>query len=172
MIATNDDAAAKKLLMARSHGMPNRETCDFWSHNCRMDELQAAFLLVHLKHLEEWIKERRRLADYYNASLEGVAVVPREAPGEFHTYQTYMIRVPKRNELKERLMKEGVEALVHYPTPLHLQPAAGSNSGRKGGFPVAEKLAGEILSLPLYPGLEKREQDYVIEKIRNFYNTS
>jgi dTDP-4-amino-4,6-dideoxygalactose transaminase len=170
MIATNNQALAKKLWMARSHGMPNRETCDFWSHNCRMDELQAAFLLVHLDHLEYWINERRRLAEYYNNSLEGVAVVPREAPGEYHTYQTYMIRVPKRDALKEYLLKEGVESLVHYPTPLHLQPAAGGQSGKKGDFPVAERLAGEILSLPLYPGFEKQEQDYVIEKIRNFYH--
>lgn len=101
--------------------------------------------------------------------MEKVAVVPREAPGEIHTYQIYMIRVPKRNELKARLMKEGVEALVHYPTPLHLQPSAGGNSGRKVDFPVSEKLFEEILSLPLYPGLERREQDYVIDKIKSFY---
>lgn len=169
MIATNHEALAKKLWMARSHGMPNRETCDFWSHNCRMDELQAAFLLVHLDHLKDWINERRRLADYYSNALDGMAVVPKEAPGEYHTYQTYMVRVPRRNELKEYLLQEGVEALVHYPTPLHLQPAAGGTCGKKGDFPVAEKLAEEILSLPLYPGLKKEEQDYVIKKIKTFY---
>ena len=169
MIATNDDALNERVKMARSHGMPNREQCDFWSHNCRMDELQAALLLVNLKKFSEWTDERRRLAKRYNSLLADVSIVPEEGPGEFHSYQTYMIRVDRRDELQAFLNERGVEALTHYKVSLHLQPAAANLGYKKGDFPVAEKLASTILSLPLYPGLEESSQDYVSSLIHEFF---
>ena len=169
LLATNDSALHQKLWMSRSHGMPNRDTCDFWSPNCRMDELHAAFLRVNFQHLPAWTEERRRLAFRYNDALRGMVRVPDEAPGEYHVYQTYVIRTEHRDELQQYLKGQQVEALTHYRIPIHLQPAAAPLGYRRGSFPAAEKLADTILSLPLYPGLTEAQQDHAIGAIRSFF---
>lgn len=169
LLATNDAALHKKLWMSRSHGMPNRDTCDFWSPNCRMDELHAAFLRVNLPRLPRWTEERRRLAHRYNDALRNLVRVPDEAPGEYHVYQTYMIRTERRDDLQQYLKERNIEALTHYRIPIHLQPAAAPLGYRRGSFPAAEKLADTILSLPLYPGLPETAQEHVIRSIRDFF---
>lgn len=171
LLATNDPALHRKLWLARSHGMPNRDTCDFWSYNCRMDELHAALLLVNLKKFQEWTEERRRLALRYNNAMRDIVRVPDEGPGEYHVYQTYMIRSERRDDLQNFLKSKGIEALTHYRIPIHMQPAAASLGYRPGDFPVTKKLSETILSLPLYPGLTESQQDYVQQCIRDFLRT-
>jgi dTDP-4-amino-4,6-dideoxygalactose transaminase len=168
LLATNDSALHRQLWLARSHGMPDRDTCDFWSHNCRMDELQAAFLLVNLTKLGEWTEERRRLAFRYNELLRDLVRVPDEGPGEYHVYQTYMIRTERRDALQAHLRGQGIEALTHYRLPIHMQPAAAPLGYRPDDFPVTKKLSETILSLPLYPGLTESQQDHVQSCIRMF----
>jgi dTDP-4-amino-4,6-dideoxygalactose transaminase len=168
LIATNDAALNQRLRLARSHGMSHRDTCDFWSDNSRMDELQAALLLVNLRKLHDWTEERRRLAFRYNAALKDVVQVPEEGPGEYHVYQTYMIRAERRDALQEHLRAKGIEALTHYKTLIHLQPAAAALGYRADDFPVAKKLSETILSLPLYPGLTEGQQDHAQACIREF----
>ena len=168
LVTTNDPELNRRLRIARSHGMSNRETCDFWSDNSRMDELHAALLLVNLKELHTWTEERRRLAARYHAALRDLVRVPEEGPDEYHVYQTYMIRTERRDALQEFLRSKGVEALTHYRIPIHLQPAAASLGYRAEDFPVAKKLSETILSLPLYPGLTESQQDYVQQCIREF----
>jgi dTDP-4-amino-4,6-dideoxygalactose transaminase len=167
-LTTNDPALYRQLWLARSHGMPDRDTCDFWSHNCRMDELQAAFLRVNLTKLGEWTEERRRLAFRYNDLLRDLVKVPDEGPGEYHVYQTYMIRTERRDDLQTFLREKGIEALTHYRIPIHMQPAAKPLGYRADDFPMAKKLSETILSLPLYPGLTEDQQDHVHRCIRDF----
>lgn len=168
LLATNDPDRARHLALARNHGMRDRDTCLFWSPNARLDELQAALLLVNLTRFAGWTEERRRLAFRYNEALRDVVQVPAEGPGEHHVYQTYMIRTERRDELQAFLRSKGIEALTHYRVSIHQQPAAAALGYKRGDFPVAEKLAATILSLPLYPGLTEAQQDAVVAAIREF----
>jgi dTDP-4-amino-4,6-dideoxygalactose transaminase len=168
LLSTNDPGLHQRLAIARNHGMPNRDTCMFWSQNARLDELQAALLLVNLGRFAAWAEERRRLAYRYHAALRGLVVVPEEGAGEYHVYQTYMIRTERRDELQAFLRTRGIEALTHYRTPIHEQPAAAALGYRHGDFPGAERMAATILSLPLYPGLTDSQQELVVATIRQF----
>ena len=169
ILTTRRRDLVEKLSLAKNHGLKTRDLCEFWSFNCRLDELQAALLRVHLRELDRWTEERRALAFRYHQLLEPFVRVPREAPGEYHVYQTYVVLADRRDELQEFLRREGIEALVHYPTPIHLQPAARSLGYQPGDFPRAMELSRKILSLPLYPGLTHRQQDQVAEAMARFY---
>jgi dTDP-4-amino-4,6-dideoxygalactose transaminase len=168
MITTADPALAQRLGLARNHGLRDRETCEFFSYNCRLDELQAALLRVNLRHLERRTEARRRLAHRYNDLLRPFVEVPEEGPGEYCVYQTYVIRTDKRDALKRHLNDNGVEALIHYPRPIHLQPAAAYLNCPAGQCPRAEREAGRILSLPLFPGMTAEQQDRVVGLIADF----
>jgi len=169
IVTTNDQSLFERLLQARSHGLRNRDTCDFWSSNGRLDEMQAALLRVQLSRLESWTKARRDLAFRYNQSLDEYVTVPTEGDGEYHVYQTYMIQCDRRNELQQHLRTNGIEALVHYPVPIYAQPAAKSLKCNPEKYPVAKRQADRIMSLPLYPGLSIKQQDRVISCISEFY---
>ena len=169
MMTTNDQSLFERVTTARNHGLRNRDQCDFWSFNCRLDEVQAAMLRVQLKHLDRCTEERRRLSFRYNDLLRPYVDVPDESPGEYHVYQTYMVQAERRDELQRYLNENGVHALVHYPTPLHLQPTAKSLGYSSEDFPVTMRAASRILSLPLYPGLSHAQQDRVVELVESFY---
>lgn len=169
MLTSNDPEFLARIAQSRNHGLRNRDVCDFWSFNCRLDEVQAALLRVQLRHFGERTELRRRLARRYNDALRPFVGVPDECPGEYCVYQTYMIQADRRDDLRAHLTRNGVEALVHYPTPIHLQPAATDLGYERGAFPVTERVAQRIMSLPLYPGLTESQQDRVIELIANFY---
>ncbi len=169
MITSNRAEVVEKLNVLKNHGLIDRGTCSQWGLNCRLDEMQAAFLGVQLPQLESWTDERRKIAKYYNEALGKVVTVPTEEKYEKHVYQTYVIRSDRRDKLKEYLNSNGVEALVHYPVPIHLQPAAKYLNHKNGDFPIVEKLSNEILSLPLYPGMPFEFQEIVTNLILSFY---
>ena len=169
MMTTPDDTLAARLRQSRNHGLRNRDTCDFWSFNCRLDEIHAAMLRVQLRKLPEWTAERRRLAFRYNDLLRPFVTVPDEGPGEHCVYQTYMVQADRRNDLQRFLTERGVEALVHYATPIHLQPAARDLGYTDADFPVTSRVVSRILSLPLYPGLTASQQDLVVDLVQRFY---
>ncbi len=169
MVTTNEAALYEQLLKARNHGLRNRQDCDFWSSNSRLDEVQAALLSVQLAHLDSRTEGRRKLAARYNQLLKAFVGVPEEGAGEFCVYQTYMIQADRRDELKNYLNEHGVQAAVHYPTPIPLQPAAKKLGYGPGDFPVTMKIVSRILSLPLYPGMTREQQDRVTELIKEFY---
>jgi dTDP-4-amino-4,6-dideoxygalactose transaminase len=171
IVTGRDQSVLDRLLKSRNHGLRTRDECEFWSFNCRLDEVQAALLRVQLRHLERRTEARRQLAFRYNELLRPYVTVPDEGPGEYCVYQTYMIQADQRDELRTHLVERGVEVLVHYPIPIHLQPAAKSLGYRAGDFPVAMQAASRILSLPLYPGLSHAQQDYVVELVRDFYKS-
>ncbi len=132
--------------------------------------MQAALLRVQLRNVGAKIAERRRLAHRYHELLRDYVVVPEERDGEIHTYQTYLIQAGDRDALQAHLRANGVEAIVHYATPLHLQPAAADLGYGAGSFPVTERLSDSILSLPLFPGMTAEQQDRVVTEIASFYD--
>lgn len=169
MVTSQDPELLARLAKSRNHGLVNREQCDFWSFNCRLDEIQAAMLRVQLRHLDAWTETRRRLALRYNELLRPYVEVPDEGPGERCVFQTYVIKADRRDALKRHLNEDGVEALIHYATPIHLQPAAKDLGYTAADFPRTMRHVGRILSLPLYPTLTHAQQDRVVELVSTFY---
>lgn len=169
MVTCNDEKLIKKIAQARNHGLHNREQCDYWSFNNRLDELQAAILLVTLKKLDEWTETRRKLAFQYNEALKDIVKVPTEGPGEYCVYQTFAIQAEDRDKLQKHLVEAGITALVHYKTPIHLQPAAKYLGYGPNDFPVCRHACERILSLPLFPTMTAQQQEHVITQIRAFY---
>jgi dTDP-4-amino-4,6-dideoxygalactose transaminase len=173
MIVTNDDDVAEKCRVIRVHGSKPKYYHHVLGYNSRLDELQAAILNVKFPHLNRWSEERRKRAAYYterlNEKLNGIIQTPVEKEGNYHVFHQYTLRVPKRNELQQYLKDQGIATMIYYPLPLHIQPVFKDLGYKEGDFPEAEKAAKEVLSLPMYPELKQEEQDYVIEKIIEFY---
>jgi dTDP-4-amino-4,6-dideoxygalactose transaminase len=136
-----------------------------------LDELQAALLRVQLSNLDHWTEVRRNLAFRYNDLLRDYVEVPDQGLGERCVYQTYVIRAERRDELKKFLNINGVEALIHYATPIHLQPAAAGLGYTAADFPKTIQYVGKILSLPLYPTLTHEQQNRVVELVKIFYQS-
>lgn len=172
VVTTGDGALARRLQIDRNHGLRDRDAVDHWSENARLDAIQAAILNVKLPHLPAWTREKRALAARYREALRDVVGVPEEAPGEECVWATFIIRAERRDDLQRYLGSRGIDTKVHYPTPIHLQEAAADLGYRKGDFPVTERLATEILSLPIYPGLTEAQQEAVVMAIRSFYTGS
>jgi dTDP-4-amino-4,6-dideoxygalactose transaminase len=170
IVTARDERIISDVALRKNHGLVDRGTCAEWSFNCRLDEVQAALLRVQLRNVDAKITERRRLAHRYHELLRDYVTVPEEREGEVHTYQTYLIQAGDRDALQAHLRANGVEAIVHYATPLHLQPAAADLGYGPGSFPVTERLSDSILSLPLFPGMTVEQQDRVVAEIAAFYD--
>lgn len=170
IVTARDERIISDVALRKNHGLVDRGTCAEWSFNCRLDEVQAALLRVQLRNVDAKIAERRRLAHRYHELLRDFVVVPEEREGEVHTYQTYLIQAGDRDALQAHLRANGIEAIVHYATPLHLQPAAVDLGYGPGSFPVTERLSDSILSLPLFPGMTVEQQDRVVAEIAAFYD--
>jgi dTDP-4-amino-4,6-dideoxygalactose transaminase len=166
-ILVNDPALASRLRQLRNGGQSDRYRHEQPGVNSRLDEIQAAFLRVGLRHLPAWTERRRALAELYGRGLEGSGVEAlREQPYARAVHHLFVVRHPRRDALAEALRARGVGTLVHYPIPLHLQPAFAFLGGRPGDLPVAEKATGEILSLPLFPELRDEQALAVVEAVR------
>ena len=170
ILTSRDERIISDAALRKNHGLVDRGTCAEWSFNCRLDEVQAALLRVQLRKVDAKIAERRRLAHRFHELLRDYVVVPEERDGEIHTYQTYLIQAGDRDALQAHLRANGVEAIIHYATPLHLQPAAADLGYGAGSFPVTERLSDSILSLPLFPGMTAEQQDRVVTEIASFYD--
>jgi dTDP-4-amino-4,6-dideoxygalactose transaminase len=174
MITTNEDGLADSMAMLRVHGSRVRYLHEAVGINSRLDALQAAILHVKLKYLDQWTEGRRRNAGRYerlfgDAKLRDRVILPSTAPGNFHVYNQYTIRVQKRDELRSFLKENGVGSEVYYPLPLHLQNCYRELGYQKGAFPASERAAEEVLSLPIYAELTSEQQGYVVEKIAEFF---
>ena len=165
-VTTNDAALADKLKLLRDHGSSSKYRHEAPGYNHRLHALQAAVLSIKLAHLDDWIDRRRRIAAQYDRLLAGSSVVtPQERPGRQHSYHLYVVRVAGRDSVQKRLAAAGVSTGIHYPIPLHLQPAMSSFDYAKGDFPRAEACASTILSLPIFPELRTYEVEYVAEQL-------
>ncbi|MCX6357593.1 MAG: DegT/DnrJ/EryC1/StrS family aminotransferase [Candidatus Aureabacteria bacterium] len=170
MVVTGDASLAQKIRMLRDMGRLEKYEHLIKGYNSRLDNIQAAVLLVKLKRLDRWNEARRGWARLYGELLAGTpCVCPREAPFAAHVYHLYVIRTGERDRLAAHLRGRDIATGIHYPVPLHLQKAYAELGHRKGDFPVAERLAGEILSLPMYPELGEERVRRVCSEIRSFY---
>ena len=169
MIVTDDARVAESLRMLRNHGQREKYHHEVRGYNHRLDTLQAAVLRVKLKYLDEWNAARRRHAQIYGEILADYRVIlPAEADYEEGVYHLYVIRVKDRDGLRAYLQDKAISTGIHYPIPIHLQPACRDLGYQKGRFPVTEAYAEQILSLPMYAELTSDAIEYVAEAIRDF----
>lgn len=170
IITTNNKKYYEKLKLYGKHGMPNRNTVNFWGYNSRLDTIQAAILNYRIKKLYALNEKRRANATIYQKRLAGFVKLPIENKLNYEIYHLFVIQCEKRNELKTYLESKGIGTAIHYPTPIHLQPAAAYLGYNKGDFPIAEEQANTMLSLPISEILDEEEVNYVCDKILEFFN--
>ncbi|MCZ7573695.1 MAG: DegT/DnrJ/EryC1/StrS family aminotransferase [Ardenticatenaceae bacterium] len=167
-LTTGDARLAARARQLRDHGRLDKYQHEFTGTNDRMDGLQGAILGAKLPHLDGWNDARRRLAANYTALLADLDVVtPMVAPDVVPVWHLYVIRVAERDRVREALNARGIGAGVHYPIPLHLQPALRHLGYARGDFPVAEALGDQALSLPIYPELTEVQQELVVAALRD-----
>ena len=170
IIVTNNEAIAQRTAMLRDHGTT---TSKYESHieglNCRLDGIQAAILSVKLRCLAQWNEARRNAASLYDKLLENIdgIVTPEVMDGVKHVYHLYVIRLKNRGVVQQRLREHGINTGIHYPIPLHLQPAYRYLNLARGSYPVAERVTAEILSLPMFPELSEEQIFYIVSKLKS-----
>lgn len=173
MIVTNDKDLAEKSRVIRVHGSKPKYYHHILGYNSRLDELQAAILNVKFKKLNEYSSMRRKRASFYTDKLTNTVKefvqTPVEKKGNYHVFHQYTIRAERRDELQLYLKEKGIDSMIYYPQPLHLQPVFEYLGYKKGDLPVTETATEEALSLPMYPELKEEDQQYVIDKIAEFY---
>lgn len=170
-VVTNDTAVADFIMAYRNYGEAQKYHNKLIGVNSRLDALQAAVLTAKLRHLSEMNIERQRLAGVYLSELEEVGdlILPYAAKGCSHVFHIFNIRTRHRDKLQQYLSACGVQTAIHYPVPLHLQPAFKYLGYTAGDLPIAEELASASMSLPLFPGLKASEQEMVIQSIKAFF---
>jgi dTDP-4-amino-4,6-dideoxygalactose transaminase len=167
---TNDTEIACKMKMIRDHGQAQKYYHDIEGYNGRLDAIQAGLLQVKLAHLAKWNAQRRERAEEYNRLLAGsdAVICPYEPSWSRSVYHLYVIRTENRDELMQHLKTGGIGTAIHYPIPLHMQQAYAWMGYSAGAFPITEKTACEIVSLPMFPQLEQEQQSTVVKEIRTF----
>jgi len=170
-ITTNDAGIAKRVRLLRNHGLIDRDTVETFGYVSRMDSIQAAILRSRLLRLPKVVERRRENADLYRSLLHPEAVLspPPDRPLEFNTWHTFVIQVNQRDELRKFLASRQIETAIHYPVPIHLQPAVRSLGYRPGDYPITENQASKILSLPIHQHLTKDQIQQVAQTIHEFY---
>lgn len=168
---TNDESVAKKLRQLRDHGQAQKYYHDLVGYNGRLDSIQAGFLKVKLKHLAEWNRRRRAVAETYRELLSGIdgLVLPFEPSWSRSNYHLYVVRVQDRKQFQSALAAAKIGTGIHYPVPLHLQNAHSDLGYSAGDFPVAEAVSAEIVSLPMFPQLSRNKQAVVTDKVREYF---
>lgn len=172
-IATTSNAQwADIMATLRNYGSKVKYHHLFKGENSRLDTIQAVVCDVKLRHLDDANHRRKKAADYYTNGLAGLADIhtPLQLGHVEHVFHLYVIRTSQREKLTEHLKKRGIPTIIHYPVPIHLQEAYADAGWKKGQFPATEQLAGEIVSLPLFPEISSSQLDYVIEGVRSFYS--
>lgn len=174
VIVTNDPQLYEQFKIMRNIGLRTRDDCVLWSHNSRLDTLQAAILLVKLRYVQQWTQQRRQNARYYQTQLAGIPQIkmPQEREGEKSVYSNFIIQAERRDELRQFLSDRGIGTAIHYPVPIHLSTVGRELGYAEGSFPVTELQAQQILSLPIYQGLTVEELDQVCQNIKSFYQYS
>jgi len=172
VLVTNSEAYQKKLMMMRNYGSTVKYYHDFLGKNARLDTVQAAVLNVKLKYLDSWNAKRNANAAKYNEMLKGVGdlKLPTTKPYNYAVHHLYVVQTDRRDELQKYLNSKGVQCVIHYPIPVHLQKAYADLNKPAGSFPVTETLATRILSLPMHPDLTPDDIAYVVSTVKDFFN--
>ena len=168
MVVTNSKEIFETIGMLRDYGRKGRYEHKIKGFNSRMDTIQAVILSAKLKYLPEWNRMRNAHAAYYNELLKDIpgVVVPKTKKNRTHVFQTYAVRVGNRDKILEGMKAKGIGVLIHYPIPVHLQEAYEEAGGKRGDFPVSEQVANEILSLPMFPHMNKKQIEYVCASLK------
>jgi dTDP-4-amino-4,6-dideoxygalactose transaminase len=171
VLTTNDASLYEELKILRNLGLRDRDDCVVWGLNSRLDTLQAAILLVKLGYVDEWTDKRRAHALFYQNILRDLPQIkcPEEESYERSVYHTFVVQAHNREALRKYLSSKNIGTAVHYPIPIHLHKAAATLGYGVGSFPVTERQAGKILSLPVYPELQADQLEYVVSNLQNFY---
>ena len=171
-IVTSDAKLAETMKRLRVHGSKSKYVHDLIGVNSRLDNLQAAILIIKLKYLDGWTQKRQANAAYYNSQLKGLPLTTPYVPeGQTHVYHQYTLRVPRhRDELMTFLNENGIEARIYYPIPLHLQECFMFLGCKKGELPETEKAMDEAVSIPVYSELSLEQKEYVVGKIKEFFS--
>ncbi|HEX8173565.1 MAG TPA: DegT/DnrJ/EryC1/StrS family aminotransferase [Pyrinomonadaceae bacterium] len=165
-VVTSDDAVARKVRLLRDHGSERKYHHEIIGYNFRLEGIQGAVLSVKLKHLERWNELRREHASRYDEMLEGAGLIlPKEMDYARHVYHLYVVQSEERDSLQADLTGEGVQTGIHYPVPVHLQPAYAFLGRARGSFPETERQAARVLSLPMFPELTDEQVNVVAENI-------
>ena len=170
-VTTNDKELAEKIRALRNYGSEKHYYNKYMGFNSRLDEIQAAILRVKLRHLEEFNKERKTIAQLYLNDLQDAnLILPYVPEWTEPVWHQFVVRSKKRDELQQYLKSKGIGTLIHYPLPIHLQEAYKHLGYKKGDFPIAEKIANEVLSLPMWIGLTKEQIEMICKVIKNYKN--
>src|SRR5437899_1151519 len=169
MVATDDGALAEHIRLLGAHGQVKKNEHAFFGTNSRLDELQAALLRVKLRALDARNRRRADIAAYYSGRLGEVVVTPPCDPSRFAVYHQYVVRTPQRERLRTYLAERDIETGIHYPVPIHRQPAWLRSYGEGPALPRAERAAREILSLPVHADLTDEEVEHVADGVRDFF---
>lgn len=171
-VTTNDKKLASKVKMLRNYGSKEKYYNEVVGYNMRMDELQAAFLIKKLNHLDFWNKQRQDIAEIYHLELREnrFIILPKNLDLATSVYHQFIIRTENRNGLMAHLEANGITTMIHYPLPPYRQEAYAHLNMMKGTYPIADLLADTMLSLPIWPGLQEIEIKYICEKVNSFYN--
>ena len=171
VLTTNNKDIYETSKLLRNHGLKNRDNCEIWGLNTRLDELQAAYALIKLKYIEEWTKKHIAIANKYSLGINDNIGKPTLRQNFRDVYHNYIITINplKRSKFIEALLNLGVETKIHYPIPIHLQECSKELSYKKGSIPNCEKLCNSIVSLPIYHTLTENETDYVISSVNNVF---
>jgi dTDP-4-amino-4,6-dideoxygalactose transaminase len=171
MVLTNNKNLAGTIRALRAHGAKKKYYHNLLGVNSRLDTIQASILKIKLKYLNKWTEEKRRKAKIYNRALNSIPQIkiPSCQTDNYHVYHQYTIRANHRNKLQKYLKTKNIPTAIHYPTPLHLQPVFRYLGYKRGSLPESEKAAREVLSLPIFPELTLKEQEFIITQIKNFY---
>jgi dTDP-4-amino-4,6-dideoxygalactose transaminase len=170
-VTTDDPAAAERVRALRNYGSVEKNRNLAVGINSRLDEIQAGILSIKLEHLAVWNRERRLIADRYHKQLQDIDLLrlPYSPPGIHHVYHLFVVNTAHRDPLRRFLADRGIETLIHYPVPPHLQPAYRDLGYHTGDFPIAEELADTSLSLPMFIGMTREMVDAVAEGITAFF---
>jgi len=170
-VTTNDQELAIKVALLRNYGSQKKYYNEAIGFNMRLDECQAGFLSVKLKYLKEWTAQRQEISGWYNEALKDIddLILPSVAENASHVYHVYLIRTKYRDELQKYLADNGIDTLIHYPIPIHLQKAYQHLGFKRGDFPIAEEIAETCLSLPIWPGIDKRLVLKISETIKSIF---
>ncbi|MDO4465989.1 MAG: DegT/DnrJ/EryC1/StrS family aminotransferase [Bacillota bacterium] len=168
-LVTDNSVLAEKLFKLRNYGSGKKYVNEMTGKNSRLDEIQAAFLKVGLKHLEEGNSYRRHIAQRYLSEIKNPLVqLPRERENGYHVFHVFALKSKDRDKLQAYLLKNGIQSLIHYPIPPHLQACYQELGYKEGDFPISERFAKEELSLPIYMGLPEEEVSQIIDAINRF----
>lgn len=168
-VTTDIEDLARKLKVLRNYGSEKKYYNEVKGVNSRLDELQAAVLRVKLKYLNSWNRERQKIAKRYLKLIDNkMIVLPKPIKSSTHVWHQFVIRLDRRDDLQKYLLQNGIETMIHYPIPIHLQKAYKEYAHMRGNLPLAEKFADTVLSLPIYPYMPKENQEFIIDCINRF----